>query len=102
MPFTPGPWTIEHGESPGQGEWHYWMINGPHKTITSISAAAQRGPIDMGWNQGNAFLISAAPDMHEALMQCLAYIERDEAAHGRQFGEGNVARAALAKASGAN
>lgn len=34
--------------------------------------------------------------LEEALRQCLAHIEADEAAHGRPFAAGNVARAALA------
>ncbi len=65
--FTPGPWTIERGEPSGQGEWHYWLINGEHGTITGIGAASQRGPIDMESNRGNALLIAAAPDLYAAL-----------------------------------
>ena len=45
-----------------------------------------------------ACLLEAAPDLYEALMQVLVGIEADETAHGRRFGCGNVARAAIAKA----
>lgn len=44
--------------------------------------------------------VNAYDDLLEALKRALAYIERDETAHDRKFGEGNVVRAALAKAEG--
>ena len=35
--------------------------------------------------------------LREALQQCLTHIEADETTHGRKFGAGNVARAALSR-----
>jgi hypothetical protein len=35
--------------------------------------------------------------LREALQQCLIHIEADETTHGRKFGAGNVARAALSR-----
>lgn len=48
----------------------------------------------------NPDLIGAEKDkeiqvLREALEQALRYVERDETAHGRQFGTGNAIRAAL-------
>lgn len=40
-------------------------------------------------------LVRRIHELDAALRQCLAHIEVDEAAHGRPFAAGNVARAAL-------
>lgn len=45
-------------------------------------------------------LIAAAPDLLEACMQALAFIEGDECLHGRKFFEGSLLRSAIAKAEG--
>lgn len=41
--------------------------------------------------------LEALREAEKALEQARLYIERDEAAHGRQFGDGNAVRAALAR-----
>lgn len=46
----------------------------------------------------NARLIAAAPELLEAAIEALAYIENDEHSHGRSFSAGNALRAAIAKA----
>lgn len=48
----------------------------------------------------DARLIAAAPDMLEALQQCLLWIEDHEYTHGRNFAAGNVSRDAIEKATG--
>lgn len=54
--------------------------------------------------EANAARIVHCVNLHDelvgALEMCLTWIEDDEAAHGRTFGAGNVARAVLAKARG--
>ena len=98
---TPGPWFVERRWSNG-GE-----------IIPRITCASDddRG---CGWiadligapylghksTLPNARLIAAAPDLLSALEQALQWIEVDESTHGRTFGAGNVAREAIAKATG--
>jgi hypothetical protein len=48
----------------------------------------------------NAHLIAAAPDLYEALMRCLNFIENNESEFGETLDSGDCARAALAKARG--
>jgi hypothetical protein len=45
-------------------------------------------------------LMAAAPDLLEALHQCLLWVSGDEFTHGRNFGAGNAARDAIEKATG--
>lgn len=91
--FTPGPWTHYDDTSPaGKTGRHEIAAHG--KTVARIYATRGAEIADAA----NAALIASAPALYEALEQCLRYIERDEVAHGRQFGDGNVARAALSLA----
>ena len=46
------------------------------------------------WEYVRADLVA---DLVKALEQARLYIERDEVAHGRQFGDGNAIRAALSR-----
>jgi len=88
---TPGPWSVV---SHDEGEWgESYMILQDGNLMLPVA--------EMITQEADARLIAAAPDMAEALERALTYIERDEEAHGRQFGEGNVIRAALARAKGA-
>jgi len=48
----------------------------------------------------NRTLQAAAPDLLEAIEQCLRFIQGDEMMHGRNFAAGNVARNAIKKATG--
>lgn len=63
---TPGPWAIEKIE--GECYTGFKIIGGPDP-LTSICTITgmQEARSDGGWNGGNAKLISAAPDMREAL-----------------------------------
>jgi len=86
---TPGPWSTAARKKGGQ------------KTVICADTGGRYmylvGEVS---NETDARLIAAAPDMLEACRRALSYIERDEAAHGREFGEGNIIRAAIAKAEG--
>ena len=98
---TPGPWTVERrwsngceiiprircapDEDRGCG-WIADVIGAPY--------------LDHKSTLPNARLIAAAPDLLEALQQCLTDIESQEYTHGRCFGAGNVARDAIEKATG--
>lgn len=79
------------------GPWSYTKCRCGHPYCTQFEISTQRSA---GFEEADARLIAAAPDMYEALQQCLQHIEVDETTHGRQFAAGNVARAALAKAEG--
>ena len=101
--WTPGPWTAASGfvfqsdeeraaciaRDPNWCE----IIGGKYPMPEGFSVSGHCG-------LANAHLIAAAPELYEALIRCLEYIENDETTHGRPFGEGNEARAALAKARG--
>lgn len=50
--------------------------------------------------ESSDLLSKAAQDLLAALEGALDWIEGDEATHGRKFGAGNVAREAIAKATG--
>lgn len=64
---TPGPWRVEASGPQSQGDWHFWDVVGPNGRIATVSAVAQRGPVDMDANEANARLVAAAPAMAEAL-----------------------------------
>jgi hypothetical protein len=97
-----GPWSLECVESPGQGEWHYWRVVGPKGVITFVSAVAQRGPIDMASNEGNARAIAALPELIEAARRL---IDKDNTLFSRHDCYGwkevvDAISAALKKADG--
>ena len=88
---TPGPWSVEEVKDlDGTVLFHViYAPDGKHLSST--------------WGNphlGNARLIAAAPDLLEALQQALLLIETDEMTHGRKFVAGNVAREAIARATG--
>lgn len=94
---TPGPWhVVPYGDgdslvvcSDEAGDFRIAFM------ATMIGPEEIDGPI-----RANARLIAAAPELLEALEMCLQWIEDDEAAHGRPFGAGNLARRAISKAKG--
>lgn len=99
--WTPGPWWIveKYADRNVFVRAEGGMIaEGPYPS--HFSDQDVRFEEEKAEHFANARLISAAPDMAEALARCIEWIEADEAAHGRTFGCGNVARAALAKARG--
>jgi hypothetical protein len=105
---TPGPWLVENSGPQDQGEWHYWTVQGPAGIIVQISAAHQRGPIDMDRNAANARLIAAAPELYATLDRLVSDIEEYERVNNIAPSPGHqdcwasvtLAKAALAKARG--
>lgn len=93
---TPGPWKVGQGDFSGcifavdreQGR----LREGTPYPIASVIHRDAEGA-------RNAQLIAAAPVLLNALEQALQWIEVDETTHGREFSAGNVARAAIAKAT---
>lgn len=95
---TPGPWSVDPSEFCGA------RINGPHGL--SVAHATQRdtfpsnspGSISQSEAEANGRLISAAPELLEALRDTLALLE---AYCGESEGcTRKQARAAIAKATG--
>jgi len=74
------------------------------RSVIGVEAAKKNSTVYrhdiIGFDSADATLIAAAPELLEALEQCLKMIEETEAQHGRNFGEGNVARDAIQKATG--
>ena len=93
---TAGPWFPIRNE-------HYWEVRTGNNRFAGeqIGDACSSQYLINGENgEANARVLAAAPEMLEALRMCLSWIERDESTHGRPFGCGNAARAAIAKAEG--
>lgn len=89
---TPGPWTIEpHGKG-------FALYSGRDNEHHGLNLVYLTEP-DWNW-KANAKLIAAAPELLEALQQCLRWIEDHEYTHGRSFAAGNVTRDAIEKATG--
>ena len=89
-PMTPGPWVI-----------------GPKCLNFDFAVVAPAGDAELGtwlvagvrW-EGNARLIAAAPDLLAACERGLARIESDIESTNSKTVEGDILRAALAKAKG--
>jgi len=89
--YTLGPWAILDDDA--RGKPRCLILN------DRLQQVAEVNPHFDAW-EANARLIAAAPELLEALQQCLQHIELDESMHGRPFGAGNVAREAIKKATG--
>jgi len=92
---TPGPWT-QHAVDLNDG------IDGNYRAIVSgrgLFNSREGFELNGFIREPDAKLIAAAPDLLEALQQCLQYIEYDEFSHDRKFAAGNVARTAIKKAT---
>lgn len=76
-------WATPLGEPDG-GFWYSPCADKTDKTEYVLATTNQR-------------TLEALGEAEKALEQARLYIERDEAAHGRQFGDGNAVRAALAR-----
>lgn len=93
---TPGPITLV--SDPHEDGAPYFRLISPDGYY---SAETGKGfDISGTMSEADAHRFAASPQMFDALKQALLYIETDEIAHGRQFGDGNVVRAAIAKAEG--
>ena len=83
---TPGPWTIQ-GAFIGTDDAHVAQVKGEGRGVTSQRAEA------------NSMLIAAAPDLLAALSELVA---ESEEFHNPNTEGWNMARAAIAKATGVN
>ena len=88
---TPGPWHIEAGT-------HYRAIRTDGEVIANMRE------IGGCFNDGNARLMAAAPELLESLQQTIASLEHWFVRHGDPEGVNSLmmkkARAAIAKATG--
>ncbi len=90
---TPGPWEVAYLDRNEQAvvkAEHIEICTCWHHSVGSIEKEMH----------ANARLIAAAPDMLEALRQCLGLIESIEAEREVELYCGSLARAAIAKAEG--
>lgn len=79
---TPGPWSVEDpmGDEPNDD---LWVVVGDEsfnwRTVALVSCDFEKGPepkpIYSPQRNANARLISAAPDMRDALEQAVLYVE---------------------------
>jgi hypothetical protein len=90
---TQGPWKVVDS-------WDDYTIEGPN----SEEIIFQDGPYGTPTiKEANACLIAAAPDLLEALLECLPHLERDDQhidAAGWLMPHYTKARAAIDKATG--
>ena len=90
---TPGPWMKStHG---GISKYSIWSSSGQHIADTNTTKS-------IGFERcaANASLIAAAPDLLEALEDCVAVMDRELAGLKVIQPELSAARAAIAKATG--
>ena len=76
--FTPGPWQAIASD-PLDGFECYWLraavaFGPPTRGSRVLEIGAINGP-QSGTQAANAALIAAAPDLYEALQDCLQFIE---------------------------
>jgi hypothetical protein len=102
---TPGPWTLETvptqcgvchkvGPFPGKRE-----NDTPRHACLYADYPSTGNPADDEL-VANALLIAAAPELLQALRECLAVIEQHELLANSESSVGDQARAAIAKATG--
>jgi len=101
---TPGPWIVEECHNIDGSKFLTINGQGPHGAwLADIQGGLINGhPADVTEKHlANACLIAAAPDLLEALHQCLTLVDAHRKA---ALGEGDLAalnaRAAIAKAEG--
>lgn len=91
--FTPGPWELQAGRSFKTSSGSFFLAYGNHPK------SGRPDFQNFAELDDNALLISAAPEMYEALALAVATIERLDK-KGSAVGTLDVLRAALAKADG--
>lgn len=105
---TPGPWSAED-KIDDRGGWHdprqRILITGPKGVLVANYTTEFMEYPDDDENAANARLIVAAPDMLEALKDCVAVIEAMIAIHGPDPAGASVIAmnkgdSAIAKATG--
>ena len=94
---TKGPWAVTErgGEITIQGPASEWLA------VIPLAETAGFGVVCRSELRANARLIAAAPDMLEALRRALNFIENTESEMGETLECGELARAAIARATGA-
>lgn len=103
-PFTPGPWLIKRAEIRIDDEYDYAIYDTGHQVIAE--AFGRSGVSDFPPAEANARLISAAPDLYEAVKGFLdlyvALVNSGDCGNWNPEEEDVViaARAALQKADG--
>lgn len=100
---TPGPWTWTEDRCWGG----YSGIVGPNNQEVFYPNTANNGDDGAAWfedlpSEADRALIAAAPDLLEALKRTLNFIENNESEFGITLESGDIARAAIAKATGAS
>lgn len=89
---TPGPWDVVP-------VMVGYAING-HRIYAGDEIVARTHAVDEGYDEANALLISAAPDLLEALKDCADRL-RIHMKHSEDLAAHMKAVAAIAKATGA-
>lgn len=90
---TPGPWRV-------QATGHSFVVEA-HTHTEAISVDANGNPCRWSeYNEANARLIAAAPELLEALQRLSAQCERQRMAWQLESDAEKTARAVIAKATG--
>ena len=99
--YTPGPWNIGSSDLPVS---RMSIHCGGHKDSchSTVALMVSRGVIGISHDEefANARLIAAAPELLEALEDCVAVMDRELAGLKAIQPELSSARAAIAKATG--
>lgn len=102
---TPGKWTM--GTSWCSGDCHVYgpgqiHIASAHHLLGGDGPEGVENPdMEPGVAEANALLISAAPEMLEALRELLRWSGSDDTIAGPEIAARSAARAAIRKATGA-
>ena len=90
---TPGPWSLD---------WETGHVTSPHVETAGRIVCTMPGTIGEGYREGNARLISAAPELLAALREMIEqfghYCEHTE--DSKEIAAQSLARAAISKAEG--
>ena len=105
--FTPGPWTVAGPRNPnGRGPEHYTSVIVDHDDLGCLVEQDEEICEIPDWENlreqqnANALLISAAPDMYEALQLANAFMKHVEELTGEELDVKKCINKALAKAEG--
>ncbi len=103
--FTPGPWRVEYETTLVWGNCDQEDTSScgmgypiAEARITPSGYWAKKPDCFEG--EANAHLIAAAPELYEAVLKALSYIENTERLWGITLSSGDELRAVLAKARG--
>ena len=101
--WTPGPWRVSGGRYIKQDYTEIGLSDDAGMMIASIPGGETSGPFfveNRAECDANARLIAAAPELLEALEDCVAVMDRELAGLKAIQPELSSARAAIAKATG--